>query len=181
MRYIYRVLLLTFIPQVFVFSLLLLKMLDFNNIDLENHTVAITLVLGIPALIIAIITLVLAISIQKNNVKSIKQNEQERKNAFEHSLREFFVYFMLVMSNSPIDMVKTVNNSLVYLKDLKTNFINYTSTDRFSSSYLAQIEITLNDLLETEMTSPDFPRYVDGIKDRLISIGEKHHFDPSKV
>lgn len=156
-------------------------------LDFNTSIGIIALLLGIPALIISIITLVYAYFIRKNDIETKEKNIINSKNAFQYSLREFFVQFMLNMDNSqiitPINIIRiTASNLLIYFRELKTDFKNHTLSDPSTSSLLTQIEIMLNNLTQIQNTTlKDYQRRIEEIKDRLNAIATKYDFQPLEV
>lgn len=188
MRYIFRVLLLTFLPQVFVFSLLLLGTSDFNNIGTKDLSIIVTLVIGLPALIISITTLVFAYYIRKSEMESKEKIYQDSKNAFEYSLREFFVRVLWCTKTDPQVIEQRDYMSYVvvdlqpHFNNLKITFNNHNLTDYATSSLLTQIEIKFDTLKEIKnMQFRNYVRHLEYIEDILHAIAKKYDFNSLQV
>ena len=106
-----------------------------------------SLILGIIAVMIACITLIIAIEIRTSEKETRREVIQNKRDKFEFILRAFYSYiFRLNMMRIPKSgisndfIINSVELSLILLKDLRIALIDYKPTDHSSLTELQSIE-----------------------------------------
>lgn len=156
-------------------------------LDFNTSIGIIALLLGIPALIIASVTLAYAYRIRKSEMESKEKSTLAKKNVFEFSLRAFFVEIMwsqrtdLQIPEQREQLGVKITDLQSLFGNLRTTFYNYdlTNFDIFGS--LTQIEMTLNSMKIENITQSNYTRHLNGIEDRLNAIAIKYGFNPLEV